>query len=111
MSGEQRERCTRTPSWASPFLSLTGLSTAASSRSTAATSYGRFQPRGREPRSSFHLLTSMCSVVACLRRHAYIANQMATMSRISTRRPMIITVVEIVIFDWPPARSSFTARA
>lgn len=39
------------------------------------------------------------------------SNQIATMSRISTRRPMMITVVEIVTFDWPPARTSFTARA
>ena len=39
------------------------------------------------------------------------SNQMATMSRISTRRPMMITVVEIVTVDWPPARPSVTARA
>src|SRR5688572_32762744 len=39
------------------------------------------------------------------------SDQMATMSRISTRRPMMITVVEIVTVDWPPARTSLDRKS
>jgi hypothetical protein len=39
------------------------------------------------------------------------ANQSATMSRINTRRAMMMTVVEIVTVDWPPANASLTACA